>query len=115
MFSTVGSAGLGMAFWVVSAHLYDAREVGRASAEVAAVSLVAGIAQIGLSGVFARFLPVAGRRSATMLNRGYGASVLGALVLAAGFVALGYGGDFLPRDPVSLTVFGVGVVLYAVF
>jgi O-antigen/teichoic acid export membrane protein len=115
MFSTVGSAGLGMAFWVVAAHLYDAKEVGRASAEVAAVSLVAGIAQIGLSGVLARFLPVAGRRNAKLVTRAYGASVLGALVLAAGFVALGYGSDFLPRDPVSLTVFSVGVVLYAIF
>src|SRR5947199_782279 len=115
MFSTVGSAALGMAFWVVAAHLYEAREVGHASAEVAAVSLVAGVAQVGLAGVFARFLPVAGRDSARLVTGGYGLSVVGALVLSGGFVALGYGMDFLPRDPVSLTVFAVGVVLYSIF
>ncbi len=115
MFSTVGSAGLGMVFWVVAAHLYDAKDVGRASAEVAAVSLVAGIGQIGMGAVFARFLPVARTYTAGMVSRGYGIAVLAALTLGGGFVVLGYGRDFLPRDPVSLTVFGAGVILYSIF
>src|SRR2546430_12915958 len=111
MFSPVGRAARGMAFWVVAAPLYGAGEVGHASAEVAAVSLVAGVAQVGLAGVFARFLPVAGKESLRLVTEGYGLSVLGALVLSGGVVAPGYGMDFLPPGPVSLTVFAVGVGL----
>jgi O-antigen/teichoic acid export membrane protein len=115
MFSTVGSAALGMAFWVVAAHLYEAKEVGHASAEVAAVSLVAGLAQIGLGAIFARFLPLARRSAGKMVTRGYGASVLAAVVISAGFVVLGFGRQFLGHDTTSLTVFGLGVVVYAIF
>src|SRR5436190_9056447 len=91
MFSTVGSAALGMAFWVVAAHLYEAKEVGHASAEVAAVSLVAGLAQIGLAAIFARFLPVARRKAGRLVTRGYGLSIAAAVVLSVGFVAFGFG------------------------
>jgi O-antigen/teichoic acid export membrane protein len=115
MFSTVGSAALGMAFWIVAAHLYDAKEVGHASAEVAAVSLVAGLAQIGLGAIFARFLPLARRQAGRMVTRGYGASLLVAVVLAAGFAVLGFGHDFLGHDLTALGVFGAGVIMYAVF
>lgn len=39
MISTAGSAMLGMAFWAVAGRLFSPSEVGRASAEVASVTV----------------------------------------------------------------------------
>jgi O-antigen/teichoic acid export membrane protein len=115
MFSTAGSAALGMAFWAVAARLFSPAEVGRASAEVASVTLLAGLAQLGLTSIFTRFLPVAHRKTGRLLRTGYAAAVALAVALSAGFLLLHFDSSFLPGDVPSLGVFAAAVVLFAVF
>ena len=115
MASTIGSGVLGLAFWVTAAHLYSANDVGRASSEVAAITLVAGLGQICLVSMFARFLPVARRRAGQIVRRGYAASLTATWILACGFVALRFGGRFLDRDVQSIAIFVISIMVFAVF
>jgi O-antigen/teichoic acid export membrane protein len=115
MFSTAGSAALGMAFWAVAARLSTPSDVGRASAAVASITLLAGLAQLGLTSIFTRFLPVAHRMAGRLLCTGYCAAVALAVTLSAGFLLLHLDSSFLPGDVPSRVVFAVVVVLFAVF
>ena len=115
MISTAGSAMLGMAFWAVAGRLFSPSDVGRASAEVASVTLLAGLAQLGLTSIFTRFLPVAHKLAGRLLRTGYAAAVALAVALSAGFLLLHLDSSFLPGDVPSLAVFAVVVVLFAVF
>ncbi len=55
-------AGLGVVFWVVAAHLYTLATVGFTSAIVSGSLLISTVANLGLSAVVVRYLPIAGRR-----------------------------------------------------
>ena len=61
MTATIAANGLGLVFWAVAAHLQPPAIVGRASAAIAALTLLAMIAQLNLTNVFVRLLPRAGR------------------------------------------------------
>src|SRR5262249_54950655 len=115
MFSTVGSAALGFAFWLTSAHLFSQRDVGRASAEIAAVTLMSSLGQISVVWVLARFLPVARRRTGMILRRGYSAAVAITWLLACGFVVLGFGSKFLGHTLTARLTFVLIVLVFAVF
>jgi O-antigen/teichoic acid export membrane protein len=115
MVSTVGSAGLGLAFWVIAAHIFKPDEVGRASAEVAAITLIAGLGQLSLVSVFARFLPVARRRTGMIIKRGYVGALVATFLLSCAFVALRLGNVFLDPDALSIAVFVISVLLFVIF
>jgi O-antigen/teichoic acid export membrane protein len=108
--STVASAGLGMLFWIVGARLYDVEDLGRASAAVAAITLLGGLAQLSLNSVFIRFLPTAGEATSRFLGLSYGASASAAIILAVGFFVFGFGTGFLPPGPLALAAFCLAVV-----
>ena len=63
MVSSGGSAVLGVIFWATAARLTTAQNVGRASAEIAAMVLLANLSQLSFTTIFDRFLPVAGDRT----------------------------------------------------
>jgi O-antigen/teichoic acid export membrane protein len=71
MTATIGANGLGLVFWVVAAHLQPPEVVGQASALVAALTLLAMIAELNLTNVIVRLLPAAGRLGTYLVGRAY--------------------------------------------
>jgi O-antigen/teichoic acid export membrane protein len=113
MVSTVASSALGMIFWLVGARLVEPHHLGQAAAGASAVTLLGGLAQLSLSSVFVRFLPLAGRGVGAFMRRAYAASASVAVILAVGFSLAGLARDFLPAGPVALLVFCLAVVCSA--
>ncbi|MDA8317264.1 MAG: oligosaccharide flippase family protein [Actinomycetota bacterium] len=113
--STGITALLGFVFWSVSTHLYAPAAVGRAAAEISAMTLLAALAKLDLAHLYPRFLPEAGIRSRRFVLLGYaGAGALG-LMLAVGFVALGFGRHILSGGATGAVIFVGAVVLWVVF
>ena len=52
MLSTGGTALLGLVFWTSATHLATAAAVGRTSAEIAAMVLIANLAQLSFGSIF---------------------------------------------------------------
>src|ERR1039458_6184842 len=71
MVSSGGTALLGVAFWGTAAHLASTENVGRASAEIAALLLLAFMAQLSFGSIFDRFLPVIGKGARTFVTHAY--------------------------------------------
>ncbi|GAA0806228.1 lipopolysaccharide biosynthesis protein [Spirilliplanes yamanashiensis] len=116
MTSTVLSAVLTFGFWIAAARFFEPAAVGRISAGVASITLLAAVAQLNLHSMYGRFLPGAGARSARLVLGGYAASALTAAGLTAGYLALGLDGSLmLGTDTRSRWLFGVGVVATAIF
>jgi O-antigen/teichoic acid export membrane protein len=88
--NSITGAVFGVAFWTVAAQLYDISAVGLTLAIVAAATLVATFANLGLSAVVVRFMPVAGHRGRLLSL---------AACLTPGLVALG----------IMLTIFALPV------
>ena len=113
MTSTVASAALGMLFWIVAARVYDTHEVGRASATISAIALVAGLSSLSLYSFVVRFLPEAGAATGRMLGFIYGLTGAVSVILGVGFCLLGFGNGFLSRSPESLVLFCTAVICIA--
>lgn len=62
MVSTVVTNGLGLAFWVLAAHLYSPAEVGRDVALVSLMIELSTLGQLDLAAIVVRFLPAVGDR-----------------------------------------------------
>jgi O-antigen/teichoic acid export membrane protein len=88
MLSAALTAGLGLAFWLVAARLYDADDVGRDAALIAVMVELSTICQLNLVNAVTRFLPSLERGTARALLAAYGASGALAVVFAVGFVGL---------------------------
>jgi O-antigen/teichoic acid export membrane protein len=115
MTSTMASGVLTFGFWAVAARWLPADTVGLASAAVAAITLLAALAQLNLVNLYARFLPRAGNRTRRLILGGYGASVGMSIVLTAGFFALGFGSGLVDGGlPTQLLVTGA-VAACAIF
>jgi O-antigen/teichoic acid export membrane protein len=115
MVSSGGTSVLGLAFWGIAAHLYATGTVGRASAAISAMALLAGIAQMDLNPLYPRYLPLAGPRTLRMVVFGYATSTGAGLLLAVGFVVLGFGNKILPAGLGPHAIFVVAVVFWVVF
>ncbi|SCD58415.1 hypothetical protein GA0115236_11292 [Streptomyces sp. IgraMP-1] len=81
MVNTGVSAVLGLGFWVAAARYYSEEAVGHGSAAIAAMKLLAGLTAVTLMGALARFVPVSGAATGTLVRRTYAGSAL--LVAAA--------------------------------
>lgn len=103
LISTGGTSVLGVIFWGTATHLFSVSAVGRGSAQVASMSLIANFAQLNLSSAFIRFLPRAGVRTRSAILLSYlGCSLL---AVASSIIFL-----ISPlRDGVVPFVFGVEV------
>jgi hypothetical protein len=115
MVSSMGTAGIGIVFWGVAAHLVSVESIGRASAELSAMSLLASLGSLSLGSAFIRFLPVSGNRTRMFVARSYGACTSIALVLSLVYVAAGLGHRFLPTAFVWRALFVVVVTFWVVF
>ena len=115
MISSGGTAVLGVEFWGVAAHLSTASALGRTAAEIAAMLLLATLAQLSYGSIFERFLPVAGEFTFNFVKRAYLLCTAFGLVLAAGYLALGFGRSFLPSSLGWKLLFVVAVVLWTIF
>ena len=73
---------LGVAFWALAAHSYDARVVGLNAAAISAMLLVAEACTLGLAAVLVRYLPVAGASTRTLVFRSYAVTFSLALLVA---------------------------------
>lgn len=115
MTATVVTNALGFLFWATAAHLEPARVVGRAAATIAALVLLATIAQINLTNVFVRLLPTAGRLSSGLIKRGYLAVIAAALVVTTIYVSSGLSASVVTGGWRTGAVFSVAVVVLAIF
>ena len=115
MLSSGGTAVLGVVFWGFAAHLASASVIGRTSAEIAAMALLANLAQLSFGAVFERFLPVAGRQTRSFVLRAYVLCTSIAFVAALIYVASGFAERFLPATFAWRSVFVVSVVMWTIF
>jgi O-antigen/teichoic acid export membrane protein len=115
MISSVGSAVLGVAFWGIAAHLATATAVGRMSAEITAMILLATVAQLSFGTIFERFLPVAGEQTRSFIIRAYVMCIICAFALTSIYAFSGLAHSFLPSAFVWRALFVAAVVLWTIF
>jgi O-antigen/teichoic acid export membrane protein len=115
MISSGGTAVLGIVFWGLATHVSTPAVIGKTSAEIAAMVLIANLAQLSFGPIFERFLPVAGDQTRAFVKRAYMLCTLVALVMALAYVASGIGHRFLPSDFTWRALFVVAVVMWTIF
>ncbi|WP_330340939.1 lipopolysaccharide biosynthesis protein [Streptomyces sp. NBC_00557] len=86
MLNTGISAVLGLGFWLAAARWYSESAVGQGSAAIAAMKFLAGLTAVTLTGALARFIPIAGARTGTLIFRTYAGSSLLVAVAAGVFL-----------------------------
>lgn len=115
MTATAAASALGLVFWAEAAHLQPPPVVGRESAAIAALTLLAVIAQLNLTNVFIRLLPVAGRLSGGLVRRGYLAVLCLSLAIGAAYSAIGLRGHLVTGGWGQRALFLLAVPVLAVF
>ena len=115
MISSGGTAVVGIIFWIVAARVATTAELGRATAEIAAMLLLATLAQLSFGSIFERFLPVAGELTHGFVRRAYLICTAVGLVLAVGYLALGFGRSFIPSSVGWRALFIASVVTWTIF
>jgi O-antigen/teichoic acid export membrane protein len=115
MTATLGANALGLVFWAVAAHLRQPATVGRASAAIAALTLLAIVAGLNLANVIVRLLPSAGRLGTSLVARSY--LVVTFLSVVAGLVYCfsGLGRHVVSGGWVEYLGFSFAVPVLAVF
>jgi O-antigen/teichoic acid export membrane protein len=71
MLSNVLTSGLGIVYWALAARIYTADAVGRNSALVSSMTLLAGISQLNLRSALNRFIPEAGTKTSRLIGYAY--------------------------------------------
>jgi O-antigen/teichoic acid export membrane protein len=115
MVATFATSALGLVFWAVAAHVDSTAAIGRAFAEISALTLLATLAQLNMTNVYIRLLPVAGRLSGRFIARGYMAVTGFALVVGSAYVASGLGSHVVGAGTAERALFVVAVALFAIF
>jgi O-antigen/teichoic acid export membrane protein len=110
-----GSGLIGVIFWAVAAHVASAAAIGRTSAELGAIILLATLAQLSFGSTFERFLPIAGDQTRVLVIRAYKLCTSVALILAILYVSLDIGHTFLPSSFGWRALFVVAVIMWTVF
>jgi O-antigen/teichoic acid export membrane protein len=80
-------AGLGFAFWIITARLFSTESVGLASSLISASSLIMFLGLLGMNTTFVRFLPIAKHRNG-LITAGTSLVIVGCGALALGCVVL---------------------------
>lgn len=115
MTATLATNALGFVFWGEAAHLQRPDVVGRAAATIAALSLLASIAQLNLTNVYMRLLPAAGRLSKRMIERGYLAVACFAAAIGAAYVVSGLSRHVITGGLGAHVLFAATVPVLAIF
>ena len=117
--NTLATAVLGLAYWIAAARLFSPLEVGRGSAAINLMNLLASVAGLNLAAAMAFLLPQLGRSTMGYVARAYLASTAIALVLVVPLLAVVVTGHHVPgvRDVprLVLALLVVGVPASAVF
>ena len=106
---------LGIVFWGLATHLASEAEVGRTSAAIAALTLLANLAQLSFGPIFERFLPVAGEKTASFIAKAYAMTTVTALVITVVYILLGFSHTFLPPTLAWRIFFTASVMLWTIF
>ncbi|MFN8052385.1 MAG: hypothetical protein U0Q22_13145 [Acidimicrobiales bacterium] len=119
LLSSVVTSVLGLGYWFVTARLFDAAELGRATALVSAMLLVTSLGTAGLKRGLIRFVPVAGPGTARFVRHVYAVGLAATLVLVGVFLT-GIGGwsDGIPmfRSGVGgIGLFAASAAIWGVF
>ncbi len=85
MLSTLVQAVFGFGFWLLSAHLYSAGQIGIASALISASTFIAYFSLLGFNSTFIRFLPTSKRRN-DEINTGLLLVLAMSLILASAYI-----------------------------
>jgi O-antigen/teichoic acid export membrane protein len=115
MISSGGTAVVGVVFWGFATHLTSPKSVGRTTAEIAAMALLANLAQLSFGSIFERFLPIAGELTRNFVKRAYLICVAFGLLLSVAYLASGLGHSFLPSSIGWRALFVSAVVLWTIF
>jgi O-antigen/teichoic acid export membrane protein len=115
MTATIAANALGLVFWAVAARLRPPSVVGQASAAVAALMLLAVVAQLNLTNVIVRLLPAAGRLGGRLVARAYAVVLPLSAAVGAGYCASGLGRHVVPAGFAAAAGFTLAVPVLAVF
>jgi O-antigen/teichoic acid export membrane protein len=113
--ATIATNALGLVFWTEAARLGTPQVVGRAAAGIAALTLLATIAQLNLTNVFIRLLPTAGRLGRRLVTRGYLAVIAFSLLVGAVYVFSGLGDSVVVGGVAARVAFVLAVPVLAMF
>lgn len=113
--SAAGTSVLGLGFWGIAAHLASAEVIGRTSAEIAVMSMLANLAQLSFGSIFERFLPVAGVRTRSFVKRAYVMCTATALTLAVIYAFSELGRSVLPHVFFWRIFFVAAVAMWTLF
>ena len=113
--STGGSGALGILYWYFATHLTSQTFVGRAAAEIAAITLLSSLSQLGFGPVFQRYLPGAADKAKRLVLTAYTLCTGLALTIGATYVALGLAHRFYKPSLQWSLLFIVTVVFYTIF
>jgi len=114
MASTIGTSVMGFAFWIIVARWFPAEVVGRASALIASMTLIASVAQLNLVNLFVRFLPTAGGKTMRWVAAGFTAVPITAGLLGIVFLGLRLDGGLAGGGWGFATLFVAAAALAAV-
>ena len=108
--STGLQSGTGFLFWIITAHLFSVSDVGKGSALISGVSLIGGLALIGLNMGMGRYLPNAHNRDALISSGLAMVAAIGALgallyILLTPLIAPGLA--FVEKSPVLTISFAL--------
>jgi O-antigen/teichoic acid export membrane protein len=118
--NTMGTSVIGAVYWAVAAHLYSAVDLGRATALISGLMLVATLSQLNLSNTLMRFLPQMGAMSARrLINTTYVVSTLTAVAGSVIFVTvlprLSSEWRFIGDSAFFAVIFAVSVIVWEIF
>jgi O-antigen/teichoic acid export membrane protein len=120
--STAVTTGLGLGYWVLAARVYTPADVGRGSALISVMLLLAGVAQLNLMPALTRFLPRAGAATGGLVARAYLLGAVVGVVVGGGFAAATAWrwpgsalGELLAGRAWLAPLFAVSVATWAVF
>lgn len=118
----VASAGvtsvLGLAFWSLAARRYSPAALGATAGLLAAMEVIAAIANLGLRSALTRFVPSLGDQARRVVAVSYAVSGAAALACALGFVLVHrhlFPELTLLDDPVGAAFFTVSTALWVLF
>ncbi|MDQ6726859.1 MAG: phosphotransferase [Actinomycetota bacterium] len=110
---------LGIAYWVLAAHLYSPEVIGLNSAAIYGMTYVAGLSHLNLMSALVRFLPRSGRQARALTVSSYATSAGVAVIVSAGFLVAVHRWfpdlQRLASGPGLAVVFGLSAVIWCVF
>jgi len=113
------SAGFGLLYWMVAAHLYSVEVVGKNSALISTLMLLGTIATLGLGSAVIRFLPRWGTHSTQLVIRVYGANVIAAVLISLLFLQVdghfGLTASLLGEESISHGWLVIAAAVWTVF